>query len=164
MKRGVCSTKPQAVPEHTDLTHEEKNVLKYNKGLLKYNKCNATPYKRSKIKYFCYACVCLNDSHKRKALCKSRNGESGNVMRGTVVKRGISLTNQGDGNVGNQGENGWWECGNQGGNAGNQGGSAENRAYIERNQGKNLSIGVELMKQKLWRGINIKEMSVFIKN
>ena len=85
-------------------------------------------------------------------------------MRGTVVKRGISLTNQGDGNVGNQGESGWWECGNQGGNAGNQGGSAENRGYIERNQGKNLYIGVELMKQKLWRGINIKEMSVFIKN
>ena len=82
---------------------------------------------------------------KRKALCKNRNGESGNVMRGLVVKRGILLRNQGDGNVGNQGENDWWECSNQGRNAGNQGCSTENRDCIERNQGKNLYIGVELM-------------------
>ena len=82
---------------------------------------------------------------KRKALCKNRNGESGNVMRGLVVKRGILLRNQGDRNVGNQGENDWWECNNQGRNAGNQGGSTENRDCIEGNQGKNLYIGVELM-------------------
>ena len=66
-------------------------------------------------------------------------------MRGQVVKRGISLRNQRDGNVGNQGENDWWECNNQGRNAGNQGGSTENRDCIEGNQGKNLYIGVELM-------------------
>ena len=41
LKREVCSTKPEAVPEHTDLTNEEKNLLKYNKGLLKYNKCKS---------------------------------------------------------------------------------------------------------------------------
>ena len=62
-----------------------------------------------------------------------------------MVKRGISLRNQRDGNVGNQGENDWWECNNQGRNAGNQGGSTENRDCIEGNQGKNLYIGVELM-------------------
>ena len=59
-----------------------------------------------------------------KALCKSRNGESGNRMRGMTRMLRIRV-----GTRGNKGGN----VGNQGGNAGNQGG--------------NLRIGVELMNQ-----------------
>ena len=84
------------------------------------------------------------------AICKSRNEELGNEMRGMMEMRGIRVEmwgiwvrmigmagNQGgnDGNDGNQDGN----AGNQGGTAGNQGGNAGNRGENE-NQLKKLII------------------------
>ena len=77
------------------------------------------------------------------AICKSRTGEPGNGMRGMMGMRGIRV--------------GWWECGDQGGNAGNQvenvgnagnqggnDGNAGNQRGNDGNKGENLRKGVEL--------------------
>ena len=103
------------------------------------------------------------------AICKSRNGESGNGMRGMMAW----------GESGRKwGESGWkwwesgWECGNagnQGGNDGNAGiqgenaGNAGNQGGNEGNKGENLRIGVKLTNYNCGEGEKQKERCAFIK-
>ena len=92
-----------------------------------------------------------------KAICKSRNRESGNGMGGMMrmleIGGGNAKNQRGNagnqvGNMENQGENvenQVGNVGNQGWNARNQGGNAENDGGNEGNQRENLRLGMKLM-------------------
>ena len=66
-----------------------------------------------------------------RAICKSRNGESGNRIKSEW--RIGEQNKENDGNTGNEGGN----AGNQGENAGNQSWKAGNQGGNDKNQGRN---------------------------
>ena len=88
----------------------------------------------------------MNDLVTKKAICKSRNGESGNGMKEMMEMWRIRVRMTGmwggqgenDGNAGNQGGNDRNQCGNavhQVENVGNQDGNNGNQAGNEGNAG-----------------------------
>ena len=80
----------------------------------------------------------MNDLVTKRAICKSRNGESGNGIKEMMEMRRIRVRNAGgqgenDGNAGNQG----WNDRNQGGNAVHQVENVENQDVNNGNRGRN---------------------------